>query len=344
MPKMPDKIHISQLIGAESINKINSDLEKFLSNKGFYVTHSQIPTSGEVLIQHFYNAYIIERVGHRFKKRILIQPIDGNVLRKDVVDAMNTFDLIITPSISCKNIFINNGIKKPIVIIPNYYDDSILESDNRYYDKNYASSKYTFYSESTGIKRKNLVNILKNFLIEFKAEDNVRLILKITTKNNRVIDELNDMFNQYSANSTSAPEVVIINEFLSVDNLNSLRRGIDCYVCLSYMEGFCIPLLNSVVLKKDVICLDTEISGYADFVNKDNSYLINSEKVSIEASVRDLAIYSPISQWEKADYIQYRKALRSIYNKEYIYNKDINDYSKYSQEFVMNQYLKIISE
>ena len=66
---------------------------------------------------------------------------------------------------------------------------------------------------------------------------------------------------------------IIINKKLPKEYLYSIKKGIDCYICLSYMEGFCIPLLDAVVLKKDIITLDTKISGYRDFINKDNSIL-----------------------------------------------------------------------
>ncbi len=333
------RIHISQLKGAESINKINNDLYNFLSEKGLEVTHSEIPKYGEILIQHFYNEHIVERAGHRFKKIFLIQPIDGDILNKNVIDAINKYEFVITPSNSCKKIFLNNGIDRPIIVIPNYYDDSILTSDNGYYASNYKSLKYTFYSESTGIKRKNLPNILKYFLSEFTSKDSVRLILKITTKDKKVIEELNKILTFCSVN---IPEVVIINEFLSDDNLNSLRRGIDCYVCLSYMEGFCIPLLNSIVLHKDIICFNTEISGYSDFINKDNAYLLDVKKIPIDASVENLRIYSKNAQWEQPDYSEYQKSLRILYNKQYPFDKNTNKYDSYSQEYVMNQYLSII--
>ncbi len=335
---MPEQIHITK-INAASLDKVNTDLADFLAKNGFSVTHNQIPMEGKVLINHYFQ---VAKAGRFFKKSILIQPIDGTIFKDGVTAEMNKYDLITTSSAVSKSILEKNGVTKPIAVVPYYYDERILSSNNGYYARKYKSDKYTFYNESSGIKRKNLNNTLRYFLSEFTATDNVRLILKLSTKDNNIIDEINAIYNQINANG-QAPEVVIINEFLSEDDLNSLRRGINCYICLSYMEGFCIPLLNAVVLKKDVICLNSKISGYADFINDKNACLLEAHSIPIDKHPSSLLIFAKESLWEEPSYADYQQALRKVYTKKHPFSKDEREYNRYSSTTVMNQYLNIIN-
>ncbi len=338
---MLDKIHISYL-NSTSINKVNTDLANYLTKKGYEVTHSQIPRNGKILIQHFFNTHVVQRAGKRFEKTILIQPIDGTVLNDSVSAQMNMYDLIITPSNSCKEILKNNGVIKDIIVIPNYYDDSIVNSDNGHYSNNYRSHKYTFYSESTGIKRKNVANILKHFISEFDNTIDVRLIIKITNKDTGVISELEGILSDAMEKYSGVPEVIIINEFMQERDLNSMRRGIDCYICLSYMEGFCIPLLSAVILKKDIICLDTQISGYSDYINKDNAVLLSVKRMPTDKTKENSMFYSAESEWEEPSYEEYKIALRNVFEGAYCFNKEAYKYDEYSESSVMSKYMHII--
>jgi glycosyltransferase involved in cell wall biosynthesis len=317
------RINIKDVFG-HSLKEINKDIFDFLSK--YYTINS---VRCDVLLQHY-----LKKVPHRdrYKKCILIQPVDGTKFYRNTIDAFNTYDLIITPSTNCERILIENGVISPISVIPNYYYTDLLDSNNTYFNDKFTDKKYTFYSETTGIPRKNVINIIKHFNKTFTNNDNVRLVIKISEGKYH-----NDVESLVEKNENS-PEIVIIRDFLSIEELMSIRKGIDCYICLSYMEGFCIPLLYAAVLKKDIICFNSKISGYMDFINTSNACLIETFPIQIEQSFDSVLIYSKESEWEDIDYKDYRAALKATYNGDYKFDKN-QDYSKFSIENVMNEYL-----
>lgn len=321
---MKKTLHIPRVFG-HSLMKINKDLSENLKND-FKISTRR--SKGDILIQH----YVLEIKEYtNFKKKILIQPIDGTHINKCHIDTINRYDLIITPSVIGKRIMQDNGVKKPIEVIANYYDESLLEERSDYFDQNLKSDKFTFYSESTGIKRKNVENIIKHYQLTFRKRHNVRLIVKLSTTDHNRINHFRSLINK------EGPEVVIISEFLKEEELESIMRGIDCYICLSFMEGFCIPLLKSAVLKKRIIALDSKISGYIDFLDKENASLIPCKEIEIEKSEESLLIYSERSKWEQADLNSYRKSLKDNFNKRTKpFSKDMK---KFSKKEIMSKYI-----
>lgn len=309
-------------VNGYSLNKINNDLSIFLKEKGFYV--SKHHPKGTALIQHYSKPLSKD---YNFEKTYLIQPIDGTTIDETHIAYINSYDVIITPSETGKKIIIDNGITKPIIVIPNYYDPAV--TPNSFYSK---SDKFTFYSESTGIIRKNIPNLLKYFLETFTAADNVRLVIK--TNSDRV-NELNSILSKYK----DRPEVIIIGKYLSDEDLESIMSNIDCYICLSYMEGFCIPIINALKWGKKVIALNTEISGYGDFLTNENAYLVDCKRIPIDKESESLLIWGEDSEWEEPDYEHYRMLLKEVIVDN---SKKFVDISRYSKDNVMNEYNNLI--
>jgi glycosyltransferase involved in cell wall biosynthesis len=310
-----------------SLNKINMDLKEFFSKNSHDIVEYNIwPVVGkdEVYIQHFMERRDILKPLY---KSILIQPIDGTVIKPNNVRIINQWDIVVTPSKVGKDIMINNGVTSKIEVIPNYWEDELL-IDNEFFSQNFVEKKWTYYTESSGWDRKNIKNILKYFVEEFKDNPDVRLVIKLEEKKDLVIPD------------GIQCEIIIIDEFISKENIYSLMINCDCYVCLSYMEGFCIPLLNAAVLKKDIICLDSKISGYTDFLDKDNSIMISCSNIPIFKGI-SLAIYDTSSIWEEPDYSEYKMALRLSFEKKYQFNK-VGDFKDFHKDVVMESYLKLI--
>ena len=327
-------INVANVKG-HSLNKINNDIISSLSSYYEFTDDKK----ADIFIQH----YVASIPNYPYKKTILIQPIDGTIINPIHVKNMNKYNLILAPSNSSKDIMEKNGVRAPIQVIPNYYDSSLLKEDNGYFSRRYHNKKYTFYSDTTAINRKNVENIVKYFLEEFAStpeSNNVRLVMKLSSDNTQRINNLRKMISEYDSNI----EVDILNSWLKQDDINSLIKGSDCYISLSYMEGFCIPLLNAAFLKKDIITLRTKISGYVDFIDDKNAVLVNTKIIPIDTAHESLLIYDKKSIWEEPNYLEYKAAMRKVLNGSYFFDKT-RDYSYFSIENVIKMYKEaIISE
>ena len=334
-----NKLFIPKIHGI-SLNLINSDILEYLSN--FYYVESNfygkaVHKKYDLVIQH-YSANPRKFI-FSVDKKIVIQPVDGSLIDKRHINDIVKYDLVLTPSENSKKILEISGIpSNKIEIIPNYYRDDIF-NDNGFYNKSFNKKKYTFYTETTGIIRKNVKNLIKHFLNTFNSNDNVRLIVKLSKAKDSLFEEIKNILSDFK----NPPEVIFINKMLEQEDLESLMNGIDCYVCLSYMEGFCIPLLNAAVLKKDIIAFDSELSGYTDFLDKDNAILLPVQRIIIDQKGESVLIYTRDCEWEEPNYLDYEKALIDCYKGIYPFNRH-HDFNRFSKENVMDQYLKVVKK
>jgi hypothetical protein len=135
------RISIKDVFG-HSLKEINKDIIEFLSKH--YTINS---TNCDILLQHYLKK-IPDR--NKYKKCVLIQPVDGTRFNKQTVNEFNSYDLIITPSTNCERILSDNGVISPISVIPNYYYTDLLESGNNYFDNKEKSKVLVHVKEFTG--------------------------------------------------------------------------------------------------------------------------------------------------------------------------------------------------
>lgn len=307
-----------------SIKEINRDIKKYLQNH-FLIDDKK----GDILLQHYLKPIDNET---KFKRHILIQPVDGTFFHSNTVRMFNKYDSILTPSSNCKRILEENDVYTPITVVPNYYDPTLINNYSNYFFSKFTEEKYTFYSETSGLPRKNVINIIKYYLETFTKKDNVRLVIKLSE--DKYLEKIVSSFKVHD----DSPELIIINEFVPIEDIMSLRMNIDCYICLSHMEGFCIPLLYAAVLKKDIISIDTKISGYSDFLDKSNAILLEPKMIEIFPDFDSVLIFSEYSVWEDVNYDEYKNALLDCYLNRYNFFKN-KDYSDFHIENVMDQYI-----
>lgn len=316
-----------------SLNYINKHIYSYLLKNKYnveFINQYQNTDTFDIILYHHIPSSPIKL--NAKQKNILIQPVDGTKFHEHIIKNINKFDYIIVPSKSSKDILLKNKVYKPIDIIPNFFIDN--ESNDIIKNKK-QSNKFTFYSESSMVNRKNIKNTLTYFIETFKNKqnvNNVKLILKVVTTIKQQ-NELHSIIDKYS--NDIIPEIEIINEKLSINKLNDIWKSVDCYICLSYIEGFCIPALKAISCKIPVIALDSKLSGYIDFLNNDNSILINCNDTN-SIDKLNLSYYDSNSICEEPNYKEYMKALNSIMLKQFNFNTDLN---KFSLNNIMKKYL-----
>jgi len=185
-------------------------------------------------------------------------------------------------------VFYINGIDpKKIFVIPHGVDTSLFNPDIPAVKLN-TKKKFKFVAVVAPHFRKNIDLLLESYCEAFTDRDDVCLVLKSKvfkhsdgaydpTKNpkGRKAFEivLGDIFKRlHDKHGSSMPEIELLTGY--VDNVASIYNACQCHVTTTGAEGFGLPLLESMAC--NLLSIAPNYSGQLDFMNKDNSLLIDT--------------------------------------------------------------------
>lgn len=164
-----------------------------------------------------------------------------------------------------------------IIKLPTLSRNMVLEHFNL--DVNYLYVLYSFDVHSY-IERKNPKGVLNAFDIAFRSNPKLKLVIKVTNFElwrNECQDLLGFIQGLESKNSIS-----IISDSLTDTQMRDLTAACDIYMSLHRAEGLGLGMLEAMSLGKPVIA--TRFGGNLDFMNDDNSLLVDYQLVAIEKS------------------------------------------------------------
>lgn len=288
---------------AGSIGELTADIFKGLEDS-FHVTleGETEPLETDILLSHFINPSITNSpIFNTFKKKVLIQPIDGTKIRKDIVDLFNKYDLIITPASAGKRIMTANGVTTEIKVIPNFYKEEHIVDDLTDPIEQIPQDRFVFYHESTFHPRKGIEFLYEGFVRAFSDTpfaDKVVLVCKdspfnqLTLKRN---EELKKKIIKLQKQYKTPADIIKISQKLDWDQLKRLWSHVDVYVSFAKMEGFGIPILRMAANNKPVLTLDAECNGYMDFLDPTQNVLIPTQMEI--AHSEHMQLYTEETQW-----------------------------------------------
>ena len=187
---------------------------------------------------------------------------------------LNLVDEIIVSCEWAKKIILNNGINKPVNIVPLGVDCSIFDASVNHstdYDK------YVFITVGKWEIRKSHDLIIELFNKAFETNDNVELWM-ITYNPFLSQEEEQNWFNLVSQ-SKLKNKIKIFPRVPSQKELAKVISYASCGLYISRAEGWNLDLLETMAMNKPVIV--TNYSGHSEFCNKDNSFLIDIEELEL---------------------------------------------------------------
>ena len=116
--------------------------------------------------------------------------------------------------------------------------------------------------------RKNPLAVIRAFKDAFAGEADAMLCLK-ASGGKQFGNEIRDLY----AVMDDADNIMVIDDYLEREKLNSLMNACDCYVSLHRSEGFGASIAEAMLLEKPVIV--TGYSGNMDYTNESNSLLVS---------------------------------------------------------------------
>ena len=132
------------------------------------------------------------------------------------------------------------------------------------------------------VHRKNPVAVFRAFQNAFRETDKATLVIKTTG------GDIHSADLEVLRKTIRGPNVIVFDELMTRARAYGLIKMSDCFVSLHRSEGFGLGLAEAMLLGKPVIA--TGYSGNLDFMNRDNSLLVDYERVEIK---EDRPIYTP---------------------------------------------------
>lgn len=188
-------------------------------------------------------------------------------------------DKILAPSTFAREVFLNSGIPEDrIVIIPHGINIKEIDETHPYPLKTKKSVKILINLGQIH-KRKNLPGALEIFGKAFSKRDDVCLVMKIQDRKPSQMFELdfNKVYRTFEEKFPQHAEVEIIREFLP--NIYSLYKSCDITFSPSNAEGFGMVPLEGLAC--GLLPVASKYGGFLDFLNKDNSLLIEGKEFNV---------------------------------------------------------------
>ena len=178
------------------------------------------------------------------------------------------------------------------------------------------------FSSKSSSERKNPMAAIDAFIKAFdNKDDDVFLVIKINGSSKKDIDILNEKLKGIS-------NYMIIDEVLSQEDIYSLISLCDVLVSLHRSEGFGFPMAEAMSL--GTVSIATNYSGNVDFMNKDNSCLVDYKIVPIE--LEDDLVYKKGNHWADPNIDEAADYMVKLYKDKKYYNKLKENAKKYIEE------------
>lgn len=191
------------------------------------------------------------------------------------VKACNEMDAIFVPCSWNQDVFIKSGVQVPVYVVQPGVDSEDIPKINT----KKGGGVFSFYSIFQWTERKNPEGLVKAFLSEFVGCGDVEMVLKTyrhprhSNNHQFILDEISKIAKSLNLPQHSLPKISIISKFLSAEEIQSVHNNYDCFVLPHRAEGWGMPHMEAMSFGNPVI--STRFSGNVDFMNDDNSLLID---------------------------------------------------------------------
>lgn len=199
---------------------------------------------------------------------------------------MRSIDYILPSSQYSYDIFASNGISKDqMLIIPHGVDTNIFNPNIPPFQLK-TKKKIKFLHNAIPHHRKLHERVIKGYLDAFTGNDDVCLVLKTkfkTPDKDKLFEvDVRAILEQEFSKHKNPAEIEVINSYIS--NIGALYTACDAVISMSACEGFCLPLLEALACEKIIIA--PNFGGQLDFLNNDNSLLVNTSKMTAPISMQ----------------------------------------------------------
>lgn len=231
----------------------------------------------------------------------------------DWIPILNRMNEIWVPSEWNVEVFKSSGVTKPIIAVPHVVEHANSWDTISPFELPCKEDAFVFYSIFQWIERKNPLCLLKAYLTEFDASENVCLALK-TYRINTSLEEQNIIKNEIvtikeKLKLSNYPPIYFLGQLFPDELIVKLHKRGDCFVLAHRGEGFSITHAEAMSFGKP--CIGTNYSGNLQFMNSKNSYLIDYQSTPVYDMI--FGKYHGKMNWADPDVSHLRKLMRSVF-------------------------------
>ena len=230
------------------------------------------------------------------------------------VDLCNNMDQIWVPCDFNVETFASSGVRREKLFkIPEAVDTELFRPEVDPLPIAGARG-FNFLSVFEWGRRKGWDVLLRAFVEEFAPNDDVALILK-TGGGGRGLEHIRNealgILKHHLRVHSLPPNVVIYRASIPTEEIPRLYRAANAFVLPSRGEGWGRPLMEAMLM--GVPSIATRFSGQLEFMDDENSWLIDYQLVDVpESGWREAAIYRG-HRWAEPDIPQLRRAMREVF-------------------------------
>ncbi len=223
---------------------------------------------------------------------VQILPWEYGTLPRAWVDGLNANGTaeVWTPTEYCRTMFLAAGIApERVAVVPNGIDPERFSPDRAVEPYVLPTRKsFTFLYVGGALPRKGVDVLLAAYRRAFKHDDDVALVLKLFgTRSFYQLEDAGASLRAFAADP-GAPELVVIDDELTDEDVVRLYRTCGALAFPYRGEGFGLPMLEALACGLPVIAT---AGGAADaFLDDDVAYRIPAKRVPLSGTIRGEAL------------------------------------------------------
>lgn len=225
----------------------------------------------------------------------------------------NALDEVWVPTEFNRGTFAEAGVDaRKLRVVRAGVDTELFRPDTQPLNIPHARS-FNFLSVFDVQPRKGSDLLFRAYLSEFKPDEDVALILKISQHSDRSTDPAAQICyfieKEVGLRPEKCPPIILLNRFLSQADMAALYAAVHAFVLPSHGEGYGRPLMEA--LSSELAVIATRWSGQLDFLHDENSYLIDVEGL-VPASVEEESFAGHL--WAQPSVDHLRQLMRQVFS------------------------------
>jgi len=224
-------------------------------------------------------------LAHAGKKIIYTMIESSDKVHPDYAGKLNLSDEIWVATEYGKKILQNSNVYPPIYVMPLGVDVSRYTPDVGYMDFGQSMKAFKFLSVFRWSYRKGYDLLLRAYLKEFSAKDDVSLLLVSRPVNTlevngsqRIVEDFTAIKDSIGKTENEFPHVALYTKPIKERLMPTVYNACQAFTLISRGEGFGIPYCEAAAVGLPVIA--SNCSGHSDFLTNENSYLVDPEGYS----------------------------------------------------------------